>query len=313
MNRIEPIVLRHKAFGLGDAIMAGYAMRGLEQAGHSAILHCRKPNWSKHWVNPEWVRPWKDGAGHELNGDKDDLRKVHHKRIDDPTKPTRPQFYLENAGFPDVRPVKPPLDDLPGPDSRATGRILMFPFTTHINRDWVTINWVHLARLLGAQGLTPRLMTIARDNRKELDWFKGVTYWHGLSLEELIGLVRAADLVISNDSGPAHLAAVLGTPVVIISAQVDPFDLYSIYRDPGVTIAAPQAGKCSPCSWQPKVRGVPGYHPSTCNASCFMLQSVTPIQVAEIALDVLLDGAPPEISIVRPPSGIGSTIGRPIG
>ena len=43
-----------------------------------------------------------------------------------------------------------------------------------------------------------------------------------LSLAELGALVEAADLVISNNTGPAHIAAALGTPVVDLYALTNP-------------------------------------------------------------------------------------------
>lgn len=43
-----------------------------------------------------------------------------------------------------------------------------------------------------------------------------------LSLGELAALIARADLVISNNSGPAHLAAALGTPVVDLYALTNP-------------------------------------------------------------------------------------------
>jgi lipopolysaccharide heptosyltransferase I len=42
------------------------------------------------------------------------------------------------------------------------------------------------------------------------------------SLSELIALLRAAKLVVSNDTGPGHIAAVLGTPLVLMYSWSNP-------------------------------------------------------------------------------------------
>jgi len=43
-----------------------------------------------------------------------------------------------------------------------------------------------------------------------------------LSLGELGGVIRSASLLVCNNSGPAHLAAACGTPVVVVYAQTNP-------------------------------------------------------------------------------------------
>jgi ADP-heptose:LPS heptosyltransferase len=43
-----------------------------------------------------------------------------------------------------------------------------------------------------------------------------------LSVEQLIAVIGEADLLISNDSAPAHIAAACGTPVIAIFGPTDP-------------------------------------------------------------------------------------------
>jgi ADP-heptose:LPS heptosyltransferase len=42
------------------------------------------------------------------------------------------------------------------------------------------------------------------------------------SIKELIALLRRVSLLITNDSGPMHLAAALGTPIVALFGPTDP-------------------------------------------------------------------------------------------
>ncbi|WP_069811882.1 glycosyltransferase family 9 protein [Streptomyces sp. TP-A0874] len=62
---------------------------------------------------------------------------------------------------------------------------------------------------------------------------------------ELAGVVRAADVLVSGNTGPAHLAAAVGTPVVSLFAPVVPADRWGPYRVPSVLLgdqSAPCAG-----------------------------------------------------------------------
>lgn len=43
-----------------------------------------------------------------------------------------------------------------------------------------------------------------------------------LSLEELIALIKSSDLLISNNTGPVHIAAAMKTPVVVLYALTNP-------------------------------------------------------------------------------------------
>ncbi|MFH1994628.1 MAG: lipopolysaccharide heptosyltransferase II, partial [Nitrospinota bacterium] len=66
----------------------------------------------------------------------------------------------------------------------------------------------------------------------------------GVSLKTLGALLKRCDLYVTNDSGPMHIAAAVGTPIVAIFGSTDPSesaplsDLYTIVR---------KEADCSPC------------------------------------------------------------------
>lgn len=64
-------------------------------------------------------------------------------------------------------------------------------------------------------------------------------------LKLLIALLRRIDLLVTVDSGPMHLAAALGTPLVALFGPTDP-RLIGPYGDGGVVLRVPLP--CSPCS-----------------------------------------------------------------
>ena len=52
--------------------------------------------------------------------------------------------------------------------------------------------------------------------------FPGVTALFGVGLGEYAGLLRRATLVVSNDTGPAHLAAAVGVPLISVLGPTKP-------------------------------------------------------------------------------------------
>jgi heptosyltransferase-2 len=61
----------------------------------------------------------------------------------------------------------------------------------------------------------------------------------------LVGLLARADLLVSNDTGPMHLAAALGTPVLAIFGATDPG--VSAPRGHGRNVVLVDPEPCSPC------------------------------------------------------------------
>ncbi|NJD68361.1 MAG: lipopolysaccharide heptosyltransferase I [Candidatus Methylomirabilota bacterium] len=64
-------------------------------------------------------------------------------------------------------------------------------------------------------------------------------------LKDLIALLQRIDLLVTVDSGPMHLAAALGTPLVALFGPTDP-RLVGPYGGEGVVLRVPLP--CSPCS-----------------------------------------------------------------
>jgi ADP-heptose:LPS heptosyltransferase len=87
------------------------------------------------------------------------------------------------------------------------------------------------------------------------------------SLAELADVLASADAVVVGNTGPAHLAAAVGTPVVSLFAPVVPAVRWRPWRVPHVLLGDQEAG-CA--GTRARVCPVPG-HPC--------LASVTPREV----------------------------------
>lgn len=72
------------------------------------------------------------------------------------------------------------------------------------------------------------------------------------SLSELIALLKAAKLVVSNDTGPGHIAAALGVPLVMIFGRSNPARVAPYTRPQCVVAIEPDCRGLEPDSPDPK-------------------------------------------------------------
>lgn len=101
-----------------------------------------------------------------------------------------------------------------------------------------------------------------------------------LDFPELCALIAAADLLISNNTGPAHVAAAVGTPVVDLYALTNP-------QHTPWTEASRVLYNDVPCKYCYKSVCPEGHH------RC--LQSVTPVEVVRAARELLESEEPSPI------------------
>ena len=73
---------------------------------------------------------------------------------------------------------------------------------------------------------------------ESLDAFRRYSCVEGASLEEVKSLLAGARLFVGNDSGPAHIAAAFGLPVVVLFGSSDP-DIWRPWQTEGVALTAP--------------------------------------------------------------------------
>jgi heptosyltransferase-2 len=63
-------------------------------------------------------------------------------------------------------------------------------------------------------------------------------------LAEAVGILSATDLLVTNDTGPAHIAAALGRPTLVIFGPTDPTTTRP-FGDQAMVIRHPP--ECAPC------------------------------------------------------------------
>jgi ADP-heptose:LPS heptosyltransferase len=103
----------------------------------------------------------------------------------------------------------------PAPDLPAYA--VIHPFASAPEKRWPADGFIELARRL--QGLKPVFLAGPDDDTSP---FESFTIWKNQRLSRVKSLMSGAALFIGNDSGPAHIAAAFGVPVVAIFGASNP-------------------------------------------------------------------------------------------
>ncbi len=167
----------------------------------------------------------------------------------------------------------------PRRDYAGNGPVLCFPGAGHPFKMWPLERFLQLADRLRDAGFDPVLVLGPAESGER---FSGLRHpvLRPESLAALEGLLLGAKAVIGNDSGPMHLAGMLGIPGLALFGPTSP----SQWGPAGLTILR---GSCprSPCA-----QITAGAFPGGCPAPA-CLDSISLNQAAE-ALFPLLENAP---------------------
>jgi heptosyltransferase-3 len=127
----------------------------------------------------------------------------------------RARLFAEKAGTPD-RPY-----------------VVIHPMAAAADKTWPANGFVEAARYLEQAGeLEP---VFIGGPGEDLAAFHGWRTVAGAALGEIKSLIAGASLFLGNDSGPAHMAAAFGIPVVVIFGSSDPV-VWAPWRTPAEVI-----------------------------------------------------------------------------
>ncbi|MCW5978739.1 MAG: glycosyltransferase family 9 protein [Bryobacteraceae bacterium] len=105
-------------------------------------------------------------------------------------------------------------------DAPAGPYAVLHPVASSPDKTWPAAHFLSLAdRLAAGAGLEPVFIGAGRDDTQPFRRFRTVI---GAPLERVKRLLSGAALFIGNDSGPAHMAAAFGLPVVVLFGPSDP-------------------------------------------------------------------------------------------
>ena len=128
----------------------------------------------------------------------------------------------------------------------SRGYVVLQPTASFSTKQWTEERFVSLIRQLREQTKLPVLVSLPGGPAGRLveRFSRESPVLSGLSSGELMALMEGARFYVGNDSGPMHVAAALGTPVVAIFGSSDPRRWHP-WRVPQRTLWA--GLDCSPC------------------------------------------------------------------
>ena len=260
-----PVRLDVTANGIGDHLMAVAVANGWREANPGRPLTLT--------VKPH-IAPWV-----ALFDGYDNMRADKNRLLPDcwPAGFNRGGMHFVEAASRAPWWKMPQLKELPAEAERwAEGfrkAVVFAPFSLGSGnaRNWLPSHWRVLEGMLTAAG--HRVVAIGGSG--DADRLNGFAEpLAGLPPAHVAALVRGSSLVVSNESGMAHLAGAIGAPAVVLAAQLDGQAVHG--RWPHSVVLQGPLG-CSKCRWTgPQFR-------DACHTLCASLNAITPELVRDVA------------------------------
>jgi heptosyltransferase-3 len=112
---------------------------------------------------------------------------------------------------------------------------VLHPAATGVGKTWPAANFLRVARFLQDEhGLRPVFIAGPGEDLSPFEPFRTLS---GAPLSEVKSLISGASLFVGNDSGPAHMAAAFGVPVVVLFGNSDPV-VWAPWRTPAETLVS---------------------------------------------------------------------------
>ena len=120
---------------------------------------------------------------------------------------------------------------------------VLHPLASAPEKTWPASHFQDIAKYIENQhGLEPVFIAAAGEN---LEPFRNWTCIQGANLEDVKSLLLGASIFIGNDSGPAHMAAAFGLPLVVLFGSSDP-EIWHPWRTESVVLTDPRGIQAIP-------------------------------------------------------------------
>jgi len=122
-----------------------------------------------------------------------------------------------------------------GQAGRSANLAVIHPVAATAAKTWPASGFIVVAEHLRQAGMEPVFIGAAADDLTPFGRFRTVS---GEPLPGIQRLLSGASLFVGNDSGPAHMAAAFGLPVVVIFGASDPA-IWGPWRTTAEVVSAP--------------------------------------------------------------------------
>jgi len=125
-----------------------------------------------------------------------------------------------------------------GPAAPAGACAVIHPFASTPQKTWPAGHFIAVAEYLRERaGLEPVFLAGPADDSSQ---FAGFRIYQDAPLAQVKSIMAGAQLFIGNDSGPAHIAAAFGVPVVVLFGSSDPVN-WAPWRTEGHVLTNPDS------------------------------------------------------------------------
>lgn len=272
---MSTICVLNRAGGIGDALYCLPIAAGFKARSADDYVTYLVPYNSVQWIQPFNGYDCLGAVGSALAKKPDvtyDVNACYQKEMS--TKAVRMDLYSEFAD--NVIPSHPTLKT---PFTHAIkDAVLLFPFSDWACRAWALPNWLQLESCLRDQG--ERVVICSGKHNDGISSFKSERLV-GLDPARLYGLITESKISICNDSGPAHMAGILGKKCIALCGPTNGDKVFSFWP----SVRSVNGGlACSGCNWV----NLPS---QDCNKFCASLNQLHPLLVMEHVKAYLRDEA----------------------
>lgn len=123
--------------------------------------------------------------------------------------------------------------------------VLLFPGACYACRTWPLNYWIRLGWALRGAGFN--VVTLDSD-RKRLGAFPYQVIPE--SIERMAALIDVADMVVCNESGPAHFAGTLNRRALVLCGPSDPVTTMGLYESVKCVRVSSEVVPCVGCHWR---------------------------------------------------------------
>ncbi len=272
-----PLIIDNHFDGIGDAVCQCWVVNSARAAAppHDVLLNIRAYPDIGYVLGMDEALTTKPGPRYFI-----DRGQGYHNWQHERAGMGRIRAWLKAYGLPDDIPlVRPPYIEHPHMARWASctweeaenaqggkgSRILIFPECAWPNRMWPRPYFVDLAHALRQAGHTVIAMGTTEGEVKGFP-----TFMWGLKIPNLAAMMHRADLVIGNDSGPAHIAGTIGTPTLALFGPTQPEIVFGHMPEVRAVRVARASLPCVGCHFMGP------YRPSACSHGCRALYMLMP-------------------------------------
>jgi ADP-heptose:LPS heptosyltransferase len=143
---------------------------------------------------------------------------------------------VPRAELPRAKLVAPEPSSDAAPELPGGAYAVLHPFASEPGKTWPADRFIAVASELKRTSLQPIFVAGVGDDSSP---FADFELWNGAPLTSVKTLLARAQLFVGNDSGPAHIAAAFGVPVVALFGSSDPC-IWGPWRTPARVLTSPR-------------------------------------------------------------------------